>query len=178
MTGRQSVTLKSSIFKSGFQPHLFCRPRLRSLALGWFVAATCTLHAQQTATAQEATTGTIRGTVVYEPDPQRPWRLGRYYIHNAKTARGSVWPQHVAGRCVPPRFALSLRTQWPADRASQRFALSYDGLPVRRSARWTRYPPYSRKDLHLSKSIFLTSHSDIFQQVYVKHRFTFLSIAH
>ncbi len=55
------------------------------IALGWFAAATCTLHAQHTAIAQEATTGTIRGTVVYEPDPERPWRLGRYYIHNAKT---------------------------------------------------------------------------------------------
>ena len=55
------------------------------IALGWFAAATCTLHAQQTAIAQEATTGTIRGTVRYEADPQRPWRLGRYYIQNAKT---------------------------------------------------------------------------------------------
>lgn len=30
-------------------------------------------------------TGTISGNVVYRSDPQRPWRLGRYYIKNAKT---------------------------------------------------------------------------------------------
>ena len=30
-------------------------------------------------------TGEIRGTVKYVADPQQPWRLGRYYIRNAKS---------------------------------------------------------------------------------------------
>ena len=30
-------------------------------------------------------TGTVRGKVTYVADPKRPWRLGRYYIRNAKT---------------------------------------------------------------------------------------------
>jgi plastocyanin len=30
-------------------------------------------------------TGTITGKVIYKPDPKRPWRLGRYYIKNART---------------------------------------------------------------------------------------------
>lgn len=30
-------------------------------------------------------TGTLRGTVKYIADPQHPWRLGRYYIRNAKS---------------------------------------------------------------------------------------------
>lgn len=30
-------------------------------------------------------TATITGTVIYQNDPARPWRLGRYYIRNAKT---------------------------------------------------------------------------------------------
>jgi plastocyanin len=30
-------------------------------------------------------TGTITGMVYYKGDPRRPWRLGRYYIRNAKT---------------------------------------------------------------------------------------------
>lgn len=29
--------------------------------------------------------GTIAGKVYYKSDPRRPWRLGRYYIQNAKT---------------------------------------------------------------------------------------------
>lgn len=32
-------------------------------------------------------TGTVRGTVIYQADPQRPWRLGRYYIKDAKAGR-------------------------------------------------------------------------------------------
>jgi len=32
-----------------------------------------------------STTGTIHGTVKYFADPQHPWRLGRYYIRNAKS---------------------------------------------------------------------------------------------
>jgi plastocyanin len=30
-------------------------------------------------------TGTITGKVVYTSDPERPWRLGRYYLRNAKS---------------------------------------------------------------------------------------------
>ncbi len=32
-------------------------------------------------------TGTVRGTVVYVADPAHPWRLGRYYIKNAKSGQ-------------------------------------------------------------------------------------------
>lgn len=30
-------------------------------------------------------TGTITGKVIYQSDPKQPWRLGRYYIKNAKS---------------------------------------------------------------------------------------------
>jgi len=30
-------------------------------------------------------TGTIAGKVIYQSDPKRPWRLGRYYVKNAHT---------------------------------------------------------------------------------------------
>ena len=40
---------------------------------------------QTTSAENKATTGTIRGTVKYIADPQHPWRLGRYYIRNAKS---------------------------------------------------------------------------------------------
>ena len=43
------------------------------------------IRAEQPNSAATATTGTIRGTIVYVADPQHPWRLGRYYIRNAKT---------------------------------------------------------------------------------------------
>lgn len=32
-----------------------------------------------------AGTGTITGKVIYTSDPERPWRLGRYYLSNAKS---------------------------------------------------------------------------------------------
>ena len=35
--------------------------------------------------AAPESTGTVRGTVVYVADPAHPWRLGRYYIKNAKS---------------------------------------------------------------------------------------------
>jgi plastocyanin len=41
------------------------------------------LQAEQPASSG-ASTGTIHGTVLYEADPLKPWRLGRYYIRNAK----------------------------------------------------------------------------------------------
>ena len=37
------------------------------------------------AEASKSGTGTIMGKVIYQKDPRRPWRLGRYYIKNAKT---------------------------------------------------------------------------------------------
>jgi plastocyanin len=40
---------------------------------------------QANSTENKAATGTIRGTVKYIADPQHPWRLGRYYIRNAKS---------------------------------------------------------------------------------------------
>jgi plastocyanin len=40
---------------------------------------------QANSTENKAETGTIRGTVKYIADPQHPWRLGRYYIRNAKS---------------------------------------------------------------------------------------------
>jgi plastocyanin len=40
---------------------------------------------QANSTEDKAATGTIRGTVKYIADPQHPWRLGRYYIRNAKS---------------------------------------------------------------------------------------------
>jgi len=40
---------------------------------------------QTTSIENKAATGTIRGTVKYIADPQHPWRLGRYYIRNAKS---------------------------------------------------------------------------------------------
>jgi plastocyanin len=37
--------------------------------------------------AASESTGTVRGTVVYVADPAHPWRLGRYYIKNAKSGQ-------------------------------------------------------------------------------------------
>lgn len=49
-------------------------------------------HAQDAKPADEKTVGStqntggsIQGKVIYETNPQRPWRLGRYYIRNAKS---------------------------------------------------------------------------------------------
>ena len=41
--------------------------------------------AQENAADSPLTTGSIQGTVKYIADPQRPWRLGRYYIRNLKS---------------------------------------------------------------------------------------------
>ena len=40
---------------------------------------------QENVNKSNAATGTIRGTVRYVADPKQPWRLGRYYIRNAKS---------------------------------------------------------------------------------------------
>jgi plastocyanin len=42
-------------------------------------------YSQESATGNTSTTGTIQGTVKYFGDPKHPWRLGRYYIRNAKS---------------------------------------------------------------------------------------------
>ncbi len=41
--------------------------------------------AQTQAVAQDEKSGVVEGTIVYVANPQKPWRLGRYYIRNAKT---------------------------------------------------------------------------------------------
>jgi plastocyanin len=46
----------------------------------------------------DLTTGTIRGTVVYLADPERPWRLGRYYIRDARTGELSEAVVALSGR--------------------------------------------------------------------------------
>ncbi|MCA9265623.1 MAG: hypothetical protein KDA60_17300 [Planctomycetales bacterium] len=43
------------------------------------------LSADEPATVTPPATGTIRGKVVYVANTQKPWRLGRYYIRNAKS---------------------------------------------------------------------------------------------
>ena len=40
---------------------------------------------QEKPVEKAVSTGTIRGQVTYVANPKRPWRLGRYYIRNAKT---------------------------------------------------------------------------------------------
>jgi plastocyanin len=40
-----------------------------------------------TACAEEVASGIITGTVVYQPDPQKPWRYVRYYVADAKKGR-------------------------------------------------------------------------------------------
>lgn len=42
-------------------------------------------YCQESGTRETSTTGTIQGSVKYLADPQHPWRLGRYYIRNAKS---------------------------------------------------------------------------------------------
>ncbi len=42
-------------------------------------------YGQEKPVEKAVSTGTIRGKVMYVADPKRPWRLGRYYIRNAKT---------------------------------------------------------------------------------------------
>ena len=42
-------------------------------------------YSQEKVASPGVETGTIRGVVTYVANPQKPWRLGRYYIRNAKT---------------------------------------------------------------------------------------------
>ncbi len=59
---------------------------LRSiLALILVLSITVCGSAQDNSTKNAATMGTIQGTVKYIADPKQPWRLGRYYIRNAKS---------------------------------------------------------------------------------------------
>ncbi len=66
-----------------FDRGLFRAPLLLWISL--FIACTGgSLGAQQASDAESKTTGTVRGTVAYVSDPSRPWRLGRYYIRDAR----------------------------------------------------------------------------------------------
>lgn len=60
--------------------------RLRRLR--WLFLVVACLAAplpQAQAESRESSTGSIRGTVVYEADRDRPWRLGRYYVRGGKS---------------------------------------------------------------------------------------------
>lgn len=59
----------------------------RHTLIGLIVSAGLVLCLSADCMGQDApqNAGTIRGKVVYEADPARPWRLGRYYIRNATT---------------------------------------------------------------------------------------------
>ncbi len=58
---------------------LFCAA---ALCPRWGAAAEVVVR--QLDPSEPKATGTIQGTIKYISDPQRPWRLGRYYIRNAK----------------------------------------------------------------------------------------------
>ena len=65
---------------------LFRRGLHRLSRLSFFVLIMPALgFCQEASTGNTSTTGTIQGTVKYFADPQHPWRLGRYYIRNAKS---------------------------------------------------------------------------------------------
>lgn len=42
-------------------------------------------HAQEIPQSRQRDSGAVRGTITYAASPQRPWRLGRFYIRNAKS---------------------------------------------------------------------------------------------
>lgn len=46
-----------------------------------------TTEAQQSPSKPAGELATIEGTVTYQPDPHRPWKLSRYYVANPKTGR-------------------------------------------------------------------------------------------
>ncbi|MEZ6032127.1 MAG: carboxypeptidase regulatory-like domain-containing protein [Planctomycetaceae bacterium] len=75
---------------SFFQPSRSYRPLRRNLFLllgFWFTALIMPVcgYCQVPSPEDTSLTGTIQGTVRYAADPTHPWRLGRYYIRNAKS---------------------------------------------------------------------------------------------
>lgn len=58
------------------------------IAVSYWIATVCLLTVPFPcicAAEDSATTGTLRGKVIYQSDPKRPWRLGRYYIRNSRS---------------------------------------------------------------------------------------------
>lgn len=53
------------------------------LLVAWLSSVPC--FSQVNAVEVIESTGSIEGTIKYIADPQRPWRLGRYYIRNTKS---------------------------------------------------------------------------------------------
>lgn len=65
---------------------------VRAAVVALLIAGSCTAvlyrfdHAlADEASAGQPSTGTITGVITYQSDPQHPWRLGRYYIKQART---------------------------------------------------------------------------------------------
>lgn len=73
---------------------------LLSLSGGSLQAAEGTPVNRQSAVEQVEATGSVTGTVIYEPDPQRPWRYGRYYLKDQN--RGALAEVVVALTGLPP----------------------------------------------------------------------------
>src|SRR6185369_4449617 len=46
--------------------------------------------------------GTVEGVVRYRPDPKRPWRFARYYVHESALAEAVVALEPSAGVALPP----------------------------------------------------------------------------
>jgi plastocyanin len=69
---------------AAFTPRLLPIPLLLGIAPARHAVAADPPGAARVESSRPGT-GTIRGKVVYEADRSRPWRLGRYYIKDAKT---------------------------------------------------------------------------------------------
>lgn len=68
-----------------FGKTLGANSRRELVSLLCVVVCACSSSGVEPAAPSQSATGTIRGKVVYVADPQRPWRLGRYYIGNPRS---------------------------------------------------------------------------------------------
>jgi len=62
--------------------------------------------------------GTVEGVVKYRPDPKRPWRFARYYVHESALAEAVVALEPSAGVALPPPAAAKT---WTIDQLNYQF---------------------------------------------------------
>ena len=87
-------SVRNSVSDSLLRGGLFRLPVLSLFVLMLPVCGFC----QEVLPGKIPTTGTIQGTVKYFADPQHPWRLGRYYIRNAKSGELAEAVVAISGR--------------------------------------------------------------------------------
>jgi plastocyanin len=79
-----AYTWNSIALAYGKERGVNCSINFRVLRLLTCVVSLSICWATVVGQEQRESSGTIEGTVIYQTDPQRPWRLGRYYIKDKK----------------------------------------------------------------------------------------------